>query len=487
MQANKTATVVGATAAVAAGGYLTYRLLSSRRPKVPKTGPWTQDTLPSDAYVAVVVGAGPSGSTAAFYLAKAGVKVALCEKEKFPRDKICGDALCTPSHPILQDMGVMQEMFEKGLARPADAGGFVSPSGLCYIGASKKKLGRAACFACKRLHIDEAMAKSAERQGADLMEEFEVTGASFDEKNGLWTVNAASGKSVKARMLVCCDGATSRLATSLGYCTEPPKGVCSRSYVEGGTHNTDFDGVCFYPRESLPGYCAIFRETGDDLNLCYYLIPQGEGEGQCGSVKESDLPRLHNDAIKYDPFISQALGPSAKVGRMRAASLRLGCQGIKSTYGDHIMICGDAAGHIDPVTGEGIHTGMMAAKAAAETICSMVDTGDFSAASCQPYYDKWMGAFGYDFGMSRAACRLMYKFPVLLDACANEMQVQGDAMMSKWAEVMTNMRPKSYFLRPDVGIPLGFATVRELVHQYILRRPTSYPSTQTVKASQGKK
>lgn len=50
------------------------------------------------------------------------------------------------------------------------------------------------------------------------------------------------GKVVRARMLVCCDGATSRTATSLGYCTEPPKGVCSRSYVKGGTHNTDFDG-----------------------------------------------------------------------------------------------------------------------------------------------------------------------------------------------------------------------------------------------------
>lgn len=129
-------------------------------------------------------------------------------------------------------------------------------------------------------------------------------------------------------MLVCCDGATSRLATSLGYCTEPPKGVCSRSYVEGGTHNTNFDGavdlpgalhrslcppstppkprlasrhteaasplitdsrscsgVCFYAKESLPGYCAIFREAGDDLNMCYYLIPQGEGDGQCGAVK----------------------------------------------------------------------------------------------------------------------------------------------------------------------------------------------------------
>lgn len=47
---------------------------------------------------------------------------------------------------------------------------------------------------------------------------------------------------MKARVLVCADGATSKLATKLGYCTEPPKGVCSRAYVKGGTHNVKFDG-----------------------------------------------------------------------------------------------------------------------------------------------------------------------------------------------------------------------------------------------------
>ena len=76
-------------------------------------------------------------------------------------------------------------------------------------------------------------------------------------------------------------------------------------------------------------------------------------------LQESDLKRLHEDAIKNDPFISQALGPNAKIERMKAASLRLGGQGLKTTYDDHLVIIGDAAGHIDPLTGEGIHTAIM--------------------------------------------------------------------------------------------------------------------------------
>ena len=69
---------------------------------------------------------------------------------------------------------------------------------------------------------------------------------------------------------------------------------------------------------------------------------------------------------------------------------------------------------------------------------------------------------------------LIYKYPILLDACAAEMVRKGDAMMSKWAEVMTNMRPKTYFLRPDVALPLGIAVLRELWEQKVMGRPDKY-------------
>ena len=76
-------------------------------------------------------------------------------------------------------------------------------------------------------------------------------------------------------------------------------------------------------------------------------------------LQESDLKRLHEGAIKNDPYIAKALGPNAEIERMKAASLRLGGQGLKTTYDDHLVIIGDAAGHIDPLTGEGIHTAIM--------------------------------------------------------------------------------------------------------------------------------
>lgn len=153
---------------------------------------------------------------------------------------------------------MLAELVANNEAHFADAGGFVSPKGISYIGASKEKLGQAACAAVKRINLDARMAKAASKAGAQLKEEFEVVDATFDADKGLWTVVSSTGATVKGRQLVIADGATSKLATKLGYCTEAPRGVCTRAFVEGGTHNTNFDGVCFYPKWSLPGYAGEF-------------------------------------------------------------------------------------------------------------------------------------------------------------------------------------------------------------------------------------
>ena len=62
------------------------------------------------------------------------LQVALLDKETFPRDKYCGDAVCTPALNVLEDMGVLQELKANNEIHFADNGGFVSPSGISYIG-----------------------------------------------------------------------------------------------------------------------------------------------------------------------------------------------------------------------------------------------------------------------------------------------------------------------------------------------------------------
>eukprot|EP00882_Tetradesmus_deserticola_P017985 GHRQ01019296.1.p2 GENE.GHRQ01019296.1~~GHRQ01019296.1.p2 ORF type:complete len:164 (+),score=99.26 GHRQ01019296.1:818-1309(+) len=159
---------------------------------------------------------------------------------------------------------------------------------------------------------------------------------------------------------------------------------------------------------------------------------------------------------------------------MRAASLRLGSQGLTTSYDDHLLIIGDAAGHIDPLTGEGIHTAMMGGQAAADTLLDMRASGDYSKASTVAYQRRWMAKFGHDFHMSTTFAGLIYRYPIIMDAMASEVQRRGDAFMSKWAEIMTNMQPKTYFFRPDVAAQLGFAIVREVFEQKVLGKADKY-------------
>jgi flavin-dependent dehydrogenase len=114
------------------------------------------------------------------------------------------------------------------------------------------------------------------------------------------------------QVVVCADGAPSKMAIQLGIVTEPPSSSCSRAYVEGGTHKFKADGVVFYPQGLLPGYAALFRHPNDELNYCVYIIPGNP------KVTDEDLSAWHKKLMTDDPYISKALGPDFKIEPMKA-------------------------------------------------------------------------------------------------------------------------------------------------------------------------
>ncbi len=120
----------------------------------------------------VIAGAGPAGATAAYFLARAGKRVALLEKATFPRDKRCGDAWCAPALDLLGEMGVLDELEVDGEVQWVRSGGLVSPSGLSFVGPDEGvRNGAPRVAAIRRRVCDERIARSAERQGAELFEE----------------------------------------------------------------------------------------------------------------------------------------------------------------------------------------------------------------------------------------------------------------------------------------------------------------------------
>jgi geranylgeranyl reductase family protein len=346
-----------------------------------------------DIYDVIVVGAGPAGATTAYYLmqgrgalARGGgageaPRVALLEKAHFPRDKVCGDAWCAPALDILEDMGVLQKLEAEGLVRDTRAGGFVSPSGECFVstGAEAGAPGTRV-YAIKRIICDERIAHAARDGGAELIEGAAVRDAALED-DGLWTLRCGDGRVFRGKMLVAADGAPSKLARKLGVVTASPTGFAARQYVKGGTHNFRADGVLFYPSYILPGYVALFRHYNDDIDLGSYVIPGGAARGK-------DLQRIYQERVRHDPLIRRVLGPRAEyLEPLRIAPLRLG--GVEKSYARQFMAVGDAAGQTDPLTGEGIHTAMIAGRIAARTLHELLARGDLSERACAAYHEGW--------------------------------------------------------------------------------------------------
>ena len=204
----------------------------------------------------------------------------------------------------------------------------------------------------------------------------------------------------------------------------------------------------------LPGYCALFREAEGLINFCCYIIPGGK----CGV---SDLKRMHHTLLQDYDHIRTAVGGAPRAGGMRGAPRRLG--GIPKSFADHLLIIGDAAGHIDPLTGEGIHHAIEGASIAAEVLGEALRAGDLSAAFLERYHKRWMRAFGNDFRWSARMARFFVKYPGLLDGAVNVMRRCGADYLREWGEAMTGAKPKSSFLAPRMAFPL----LREVARHWL--------------------
>src|SRR5690349_14150773 len=160
-----------------------------------------------------IIGAGPAGSTCAFYLARQGVNVLLLDKEKFPRDKLCGDAVCSPAHVHLRRMGVLQAIEAEGKGNWARVGGMFGANGTGYIGRQTNEPREPMRIAIRRIVLDEKMARAASAAGATLVEEYAVGGLEYSAGEGLWTVRHRNDAKppFRARVVVAADGALSRV------------------------------------------------------------------------------------------------------------------------------------------------------------------------------------------------------------------------------------------------------------------------------------
>ena len=121
--------------------------------------------------------------------------------------------------------------------------------------------------------------------------------------------------------------------------------------------------------------------------------------------------------MEQHPYIKAAIGSGCEWSEKRiVAPIRLG--GVPRAYDRQLLILGDAAGYVDPLTGEGIHTAMISGQIAASTTIEMFSKHNYSMDACRAYSLRCYDAFGYEFVYSYLAAHVIYYIPISLDAIA---------------------------------------------------------------------
>lgn len=406
-----------------------------RKVRTLKDGKYKNAKLPDDCYDVIIVGAGPAGTVAAYHSAQAKLKVALLDKATFPRDKVCADVVSVRGLEVLDRLGLLKVYEEADEMTSAFSWGYLSSSGFFVEGKKPvDQVDEPLAIYCKRIYLDNRLSTHAQDAGAYLLQGYDVESATFDNETGIWTCTCNDDRIVKGRLLMCADGSMSKMGTKLGLVSSRQlSAFCSQLSAETDWHEVSLGGMMSIRPQGIPGYCAMLKHQQKTMSLYCYVspsIPLG-----CATNTEETLrllQSLQTYALKHDPMISTHIGPNPKFHQTRSLPVRRACEGVNSTYGDHVLLLGDAAGFIDPLTGMGIQNALLSGEAAAYTAIDMHRHGDFSRHSTIQYEDRWMSAFGWEFDLSFAVSNLMFQYPLLSDAIAVLMKVKGDKCMIEY-------------------------------------------------------
>ncbi|KAJ4456702.1 putative Conditioned medium factor receptor 1 [Paratrimastix pyriformis] len=411
-----------------------------------------------DPFDVAVVGGGPGGSTTAYYLCKcSNLKVALFDQARFPRQKVCGEGVAYASQQILGEMGLLEKLQPN--IHYCSAGGLSSPSGISYVETSTRGPAEVRIAMVHRTILDTAILRRAEQEGCRVFEGHHTTKVEYDTTSALWVLrfcvtpgeegnaleDSSRERTYHARALVAADGASSNICRTLGLVTSPPQAWSSQSYIRAGTHRFQHDMFFFYRPSISPGYVSLFTMANGDVNMCVYAVP---GTG----LKAPDVVALHERLLREDPLIRGALGPEAQSSPIKAGPLR--CGGNRRSYARALLAVGDAAGFVDPLTGEGIHWAMVSGQLAARTLAEGFAKGDLSARQMGRYQTGWRRAFGRGFFWSSVFAKAIRWCPILLDAVVARVRADSGAsgaispFAREWALCFAGTHSKVRLLHP---------------------------------------
>ena len=386
----------------------------------------------------LVIGAGPAGSSAGYWLAKEGLDVVMIEKKAFPREKTCGDGLTPRGVKQLVDMGLGEQLTRYHR----------------YNGLRATGMGRALeldwpdhpvypqhGYVVRRRELDTMVAHNAVAAGATLLEGHEAIAPLLDRGFVRGATVSVKGEDntidIAAKYVVVADGANSRFGRALGTfrTKEWPYGTAIRTYWETPRHAEPWIESALDVKDRngnpMPGYGWIFPVGDGTVNI---------GVGLLSTFRDFKSVNTTHLLNEYAHMVADRweIDPDNPAGKATSGRIPMGGSvGPKS--GPTYLVVGDAAGSVNPFNGEGIDYAYETARMAAGVLADALKNND--PAALQRYQKLLDDEFGQYFKVARLFARIIGR-PILMRELTR-VGMHSRTLMEWVLRIMANL------LRPD--------------------------------------
>jgi geranylgeranyl reductase family protein len=316
----------------------------------------------------VVVGAGPAGSSAAAWAARAGRDVLVIDTARFPRDKACGDGLTPRAVAELERLGLGPWLDTRIRHRGLRMSGFGADVEVGWPGPSFPSTGSAV----PRTELDDRIRSVAADDGAKMMLGAKAVDVRHDPDGRVDTLILDSGAEVGVGTLIVADGARSTLGRTLGrrWHQQTVYGVAVRGYIASPRSHEPWITSHLELRSPdgkvLPGYGWIFPLGNGEVNI---------GVGALATEKRPADAALRPLLSHYTALRREEWGFDGEPRAPLSALLPMG-GAVSGVAGPNWMLIGDAAACVNPLNGEGIDYGLETGRLAAD----LLGSGDLSQA-----------------------------------------------------------------------------------------------------------
>jgi menaquinone-9 beta-reductase len=351
-------------------------------------------------YDVAVIGAGPAGSAAAYFLARGGLRVALLDKFDFPRDKTCGDGLTPRALGVLDSLGVLPKLEEHAYSCVALT--IRNSDEVTYrIELSGPKDPPRRILIVPRLTLDDTLRQHAIEAGAQFIPHTKVENIT-DTENGPVQLEIEGGQVLDCTLAIIATGANTALLRKAGLLNYiPPSNLAARAYFEN-VEGLDDTIVLFFDGVERPGYGWVFPVAPGVANI------------GCGVFFDSRTPQPTHlrYLIRSHPYLQRILKNARLAGPIKGHPLRTDFSKSVSGKG-HILVTGEAIGLVNPITGEGIDYALESAQIAANVILKEW-RNDLRSATLQKNYRLALDRkFRFPFALGHLAQRVGFRDGIL--------------------------------------------------------------------------